>query len=105
MAVRFVAGEAQERPDARRFVLAGLIATVIDVGIAIGLLEVGLSRLAADVVALVAAAIATPLTGWVSDRLTVKRLLTLSIVGFTVASALCGLSETVAQIVASPLPT
>ena len=52
---------------------------------------------------IVAAAIATPLTGWLSDRLTVKRLLTLSIVGFTVASALCGLSETVAQIVVSRL--
>lgn len=52
---------------------------------------------------IVAAAIATPLTGWLSDRYTVKRLLTLSIVGFTVASALCGLSETVAQIVVSRL--
>ncbi|WP_206955656.1 DHA2 family efflux MFS transporter permease subunit [Trinickia acidisoli] len=52
---------------------------------------------------IVAAAIATPLTGWVSDRLTVKRLLTFSIVGFTVASALCGLSETVAQIVVARL--
>ena len=61
MAVRFVAGGAQERPDARRFVLAGLIATAIDVGIAIGLLEVGLNRLGADVVALVAAAIASRL--------------------------------------------
>jgi len=52
---------------------------------------------------IVAAAIATPLTGWLSDRLTVKRLLTISIVGFTVASALCGLSETVAQIVVARL--
>jgi DHA2 family multidrug resistance protein len=52
---------------------------------------------------IVAAAIATPLTGWMSDRLSVKRLLTISIMGFTVASALCGLSETVTQIVVSRL--
>ncbi|WP_437437702.1 DHA2 family efflux MFS transporter permease subunit [Trinickia violacea] len=52
---------------------------------------------------IVAAAIATPLTGWLSDRLSVKRLLALSIAGFTVASALCGLSETLPQIVGSRL--
>ncbi|AOY94833.1 EmrB/QacA family drug resistance transporter [Cupriavidus sp. USMAA2-4] len=52
---------------------------------------------------IVAAAIATPLTGWLSDRLGVKRLLGIAIAGFTVASALCGLSETLTQIVASRL--
>lgn len=52
---------------------------------------------------IVAAAIATPLTGWLSDRLSMKRLLVLSIGGFTLASALCGLSETLGQIVASRL--
>src|SRR3984885_9447812 len=52
---------------------------------------------------IVAAAIATPLTGWLSDRLSVKRLLIFSIGGFTVASALCGLSETLTEIVAARL--
>jgi DHA2 family multidrug resistance protein len=52
---------------------------------------------------IVAAAIATPLTGWLSDRLSVKQLLAYSIAGFTIASALCGLSETLTQIVASRL--
>lgn len=52
---------------------------------------------------IVAAAIATPLTGWLSDRLGMKRLLTISIAGFTVASALCGLSDSLVQIVASRL--
>jgi DHA2 family multidrug resistance protein len=52
---------------------------------------------------IVAAAIATPLTGWLSDRLSTKRLLIISIGGFTIASALCGLSESLAQIVASRL--
>jgi len=52
---------------------------------------------------IVAAAIATPLTGWLSDRLSVKRLLMFAVTGFTIASALCGLSETLTQIVASRL--
>jgi len=52
---------------------------------------------------IVAAAIATPLTGWLSDRFSVKRLLAFSIAGFTIASALCGLSETLTEIVASRL--
>ena len=52
---------------------------------------------------IVAAAIATPLTGWLSDRLSVKRLLAISITGFTIASAFCGMSDTLAQIVASRL--
>src|ERR1700683_4111494 len=52
---------------------------------------------------IVAAAIATPLTGWLADRLSIKRLLIVSIGGFTIASALCGLSETLGQIVASRL--
>ena len=52
---------------------------------------------------IVAAAIATPLTGWLSDRLSMKRLLIISIAGFTLASALCGLSESLTQIVASRL--
>src|SRR5271156_793428 len=52
---------------------------------------------------IVAAAIATPLTGRLSHRLSTKRLLVISIGGFTIASALCGLSETLTQIVASRL--
>ncbi|HEY8101150.1 MAG TPA: MDR family MFS transporter [Burkholderiaceae bacterium] len=52
---------------------------------------------------IVAAAIATPLTGWFSDRIGVKRLLLASIAGFTVASALCGISQTLTEIVASRL--
>ncbi|TPQ42614.1 MULTISPECIES: DHA2 family efflux MFS transporter permease subunit [Cupriavidus] len=52
---------------------------------------------------IVAAAIATPLTGWLSDRLGVKRLLLIAIGGFTVASAFCGLAETLPQMVAARL--
>ncbi len=52
---------------------------------------------------IVAAAIATPLTGWLSTRYGRKRIFLISIVGFTVASMACGLSESLAQIVLARL--
>ena len=52
---------------------------------------------------IVAAAIATPLTGWLVDRHGQKNIFLASVGGFTVASALCGLSSTLAQIVAARL--
>jgi DHA2 family multidrug resistance protein len=48
---------------------------------------------------IVAAAIATPLTGWVSDRIGQKRLFILSVIGFTVASALCGIATSLDEMV------
>src|SRR5580698_3156106 len=52
---------------------------------------------------IVAAGIATPVTGWLCDRFGQKNIFMASITGFTVASALCGLSNTLAQIVAARL--
>ena len=52
---------------------------------------------------IVAAAIATPLTGWVCDRFGQKHVFMASICGFTVASALCGMSDSLAQIVVARL--
>jgi DHA2 family multidrug resistance protein len=49
---------------------------------------------------IVAAAIATPLTGWLAGRFGRKRLFLASIVGFTVASLLCGVAQTLTEIVA-----
>ncbi|MEO0493105.1 MAG: glycosyltransferase [Actinomycetota bacterium] len=57
MAVRFVAGDGPERPDARRFALAGLVATAVDVGVAVGLVGLGLARLPAGLAALALAAV------------------------------------------------
>ena len=48
---------------------------------------------------IVAAAIFTPLTGWLAKRFGRKRLLLISIVGFTVVSALCGMAQSLAQLV------
>jgi MFS transporter, DHA2 family, multidrug resistance protein len=52
---------------------------------------------------IVASAIATPLTGWLCDRFGQKYIFLVSISGFTVASALCGMSNSLAQIVLARL--
>jgi DHA2 family multidrug resistance protein len=48
---------------------------------------------------IVAAAITTPLTGWLADRFGRKPLFLASIIGFTLASALCGMAQSLDQIV------
>ncbi|GAB2837317.1 DHA2 family efflux MFS transporter permease subunit [Pseudoduganella ginsengisoli] len=52
---------------------------------------------------IVAAAIATPLTGWLCDRFGLKRVFLMSVAGFTMASVLCGLSMSLGQIVGARL--
>src|SRR5262245_29251893 len=48
---------------------------------------------------IVAAAISTPLAAWLAVRLGRKRVFFASVVGFTVASVLCGMAENLSQIV------
>lgn len=48
---------------------------------------------------IVATAIATPLTGWLSDRYGQKYVFMASVAGFVIASIMCGLSTSLAQIV------
>lgn len=48
---------------------------------------------------IVSAAIFTPLTGWLAGRFGRKRLMLVSIVGFTAASALCGLATSLDELV------
>lgn len=48
---------------------------------------------------IVASAIMTPLTGLLADKLGRKRLFVLSVVGFTLASMLCGMATSLEQIV------
>ncbi|MGH8150869.1 MAG: DHA2 family efflux MFS transporter permease subunit [Steroidobacteraceae bacterium] len=48
---------------------------------------------------IVAAAIATPLTGFLTGRFGLKRLFLASVAGFTVASMLCGMAQSVGEIV------
>jgi DHA2 family multidrug resistance protein len=49
---------------------------------------------------IVAAAIMTPPTGFLADRFGLKRLFLVSIGGFTIASMLCGMAQSLVQIVA-----
>jgi MFS transporter, DHA2 family, multidrug resistance protein len=48
---------------------------------------------------IVAAAIMTPLTGWLAGRLGIKYVFFVSVAGFTLASALCGVATNLAQMV------
>jgi len=48
---------------------------------------------------IVAAAIMTPLAGWLAGPLGRKKLFVISIAGFTLASALCGMAQTLSQLV------
>jgi DHA2 family multidrug resistance protein len=52
---------------------------------------------------IVAAAIATPLTGWLCDRFSQRHVFLTAILGFTIASALCGMSMSLGEIVAARL--
>ena len=49
---------------------------------------------------IVAAAIMTPLTGWLAGRFGIKYVFFISVAGFTLASALCGVATSLAQMVA-----
>ena len=49
---------------------------------------------------IVASAIAIPITGWLSDRIGSRNLFLLSTVGFIIASALCGMAQSLEQMVA-----
>jgi DHA2 family multidrug resistance protein len=48
---------------------------------------------------IVAAAIATPLNGWLVDRFGLKNVFLVSVAGFVVASVLCGISATLTEMV------
>jgi DHA2 family multidrug resistance protein len=48
---------------------------------------------------IVAAAIMTPLTGWLAARFGIKYVFLISVIGFTVASALCGAATSLMQLV------
>ncbi|MBK4738688.1 DHA2 family efflux MFS transporter permease subunit [Noviherbaspirillum pedocola] len=52
---------------------------------------------------IVAAAIATPLTGWLCDRFGQKTIFMTSVAGFTLASVLCGISNSLTEIVLARL--
>jgi DHA2 family multidrug resistance protein len=88
-------------------VMLATIMTVLDTTIA----NVALPHMAGSVSAsadqitwvltsyIVATAIMTPMTGWLAGRMGTKRVFIVSIIGFVVASALCGAAQSLEQIV------
>ena len=48
---------------------------------------------------IVSAAIMTPMSGWLSDKIGRKNLFLISIAGFTIASMLCGVADSLGEIV------
>lgn len=48
---------------------------------------------------IVAAAIMTPLSGWLSTRYGMKKVLAVSVAGFTITSAMCGMATSLGQLV------
>src|ERR1700734_1393017 len=48
---------------------------------------------------IIAAAIMTPTTSWLAGRFGRKRVFLVSIIGFTIASAMCGAAQSLGQIV------
>ncbi|HEX4376570.1 MAG TPA: MDR family MFS transporter [Steroidobacteraceae bacterium] len=48
---------------------------------------------------IIASAVMTPLSGWLADRFGRKAVFLYSVIGFTVASVLCGLAQTLPQVV------
>ncbi len=52
---------------------------------------------------IIAAAIMTPMSGWFAEQVGRRKILMVSVVGFTVASMLCGLAQTLPEIVVARL--
>jgi DHA2 family multidrug resistance protein len=49
---------------------------------------------------IIAGAVMTPLSGWLADRFGRKPVFLYSVIGFTIASALCGMAQSLPQVVA-----
>lgn len=104
-------GEAYPEPGIRRLVTASVMAATVMNSLDSTIANVALPHIQGSVAAsadeiswvltsyIVAAAICTPLTGWLAGRFGRKRLMLWSIVGFTLASGLCGVASSLDGIV------
>jgi DHA2 family multidrug resistance protein len=98
-------------PATRRFITASVLAATVMNSLDSTIANVALPHMAGSVSAsqeeitwvltsyIVAAAIMTPLTGWLAGRFGRKRLMLWSIVGFTIASGLCGIATNLEELV------
>ena len=100
-------------PDAttRRFITGSVMAATVMNSLDATIANVALPHMQGSVSAsadqitwvltsyIVAAAIMTPLTGWLAGRIGRKRLMQISIIGFTIASGLCGIATSLGELV------
>ncbi len=100
-------------PDAitRRFITGSVMAATVMNSLDATIANVALPHMRGSVSAspdqitwvltsyIVAAAIMTPLTGWLAGRIGRKRLMQISIIGFTIASGLCGIATGLSELV------
>ena len=100
-------------PDAitRRFITGSVMAATVMNSLDATIANVALPHMRGSVSAspdqitwvltsyIVAAAIMTPLTGWLAGRIGRKRLMQISIIGFTLASGLCGIATGLSELV------
>ena len=107
--------DAYPAPGVRRFITASVMGATVMNTLDTTIANVALPHVQGSVAAsadeitwvltsyIVSAAIFMPLTGWLAGRFGRKRLMLCSIVGFTIASGLCGLSDTLVEIVGARL--
>src|SRR6476469_3790832 len=84
-------------------IMQGLDNTILNVALPHiqGSLSASLGQIAWTLTSyIVCAAIMMPLTGWLAGRFGIKYIFLVSIIGFTVASALCGAATSLGELVA-----
>jgi DHA2 family multidrug resistance protein len=103
--------EAYPEPGVRRFITASVMAATTMNSLDSTIANVALPHIQGSVSAsadeitwvltsyIVSAAIFTPLTGWLAGRFGRKRLMLVSIIGFTFASGLCGIATNLEELV------
>jgi DHA2 family multidrug resistance protein len=107
-----VRGEASYTPVANRGmitlsimlanIMQGVDNTILNVALphVQGSLSASLDQIAWALTSyIVCAAIMMPLTGWLAGRFGIKYIFLISIIGFTLASALCGLASSLGELV------
>jgi DHA2 family multidrug resistance protein len=102
-----MAGEASPPRINRKAITVSIMAATFMQGVDTTIANVALPHMQGSMSAsqdqiasyIVAAAIMTPLTGWLAGRFGIRHVFLISVIGFTLASALCGAATSLTQLV------